>query len=135
MDVGMMQLQAQEAIQQGKQPPSLKAANLREARGKAQDFEAFFISQMLQPMFQGLSTDGPFGGGNAEAMWRGLQIDQYGKTIAKAGGIGIADAVLREMMKAQEAPQKTDAGQTAKAHAAKVHAFKPAPAHTLQEVH
>jgi hypothetical protein len=29
-------------------------------------------------------------------------VDEYGKAFARAGGIGIADAVLREILKMQE---------------------------------
>jgi Rod binding domain-containing protein len=29
-------------------------------------------------------------------------VEQYGKALAKSGGIGIADAVVREMLRAQE---------------------------------
>lgn len=74
----------------------------------AQDFEAVFISQMLGQMYEGISTDGPFGGGQGEAMFRSLMLDQYGKQIAAQGGIGIADAVTRELLKHQEVqPQQT----------------------------
>jgi Rod binding domain-containing protein len=31
-----------------------------------------------------------------------MQVDEYGKAIAKNGGIGIADAVFREILRAQE---------------------------------
>ncbi len=79
-----------------------RAQTVAEARKVAVDFEAVFISQMLQPMFQNLSADKPFGGGSAEDVWRGMQADEYGKAIAKAGGVGIADAVFREIIKMQE---------------------------------
>ncbi|MGM0562138.1 MAG: rod-binding protein [Pseudomonadota bacterium] len=68
----------------------------------AKDFEAVFISQMMAPMFEGLETDGYFGGGQAEGMYRSLMIDEIGKSVARRGGIGIADSVAREMMKMQE---------------------------------
>ncbi|MBK1670994.1 hypothetical protein CKO28_23590 [Rhodovibrio sodomensis] len=68
----------------------------------AQDFEAMFIAQMLKPIFQGLSTEGMFGGGKGEEMYRSLMVEEYGKTIAKAGGVGIADQVKAEMLKLQE---------------------------------
>jgi len=70
---------------------------------KAQEFEAVFISQMLGQMFEGISTDGPFGGGQGEAMFRSLMLDQYGKQIAADGGIGLADQVTKELLKHQEA--------------------------------
>ena len=53
-------------------------------------------------MFDGISTDGPFGGGQGEAMFRSLMLDEYGKQIAAQGGIGLADAVTRELLKTQE---------------------------------
>ena len=67
----------------------------------AQDFEAFFISQMMEQMFQGISTEGMFGGGHAEKIYRSMMINEYGKNIAKSGGIGIADHVVRFMIETQ----------------------------------
>lgn len=71
----------------------------------ASDFEAQFLSQMLAPMFEGLETDGYFGGGSGEKMYRSLLVDEYGKLLAGHGGIGIADSVAREMLKLQEVAQ------------------------------
>jgi Rod binding domain-containing protein len=77
-------------------------AEKRAAIGKtSQDFEASFLSNMLGQMFEGISTDGPFGGGQGEAMFRSLMMDSFGKQIAKSGGIGVASAVQREMLKMQ----------------------------------
>ncbi|MBB4286369.1 rod-binding protein [Roseospira goensis] len=75
---------------------------VEQARGAAREFEAFFLSQMLQPMFSGLSSEPPFGGGHAEQVWRSLLVDEYGKMMARRGGVGIADAVLKTMLAAQE---------------------------------
>lgn len=72
-----------------------------QAQEVAQQFERMFISEMLRPMFEGLETDGPFGGGNAEATFRPMLIDQYSDAIAKGGGIGIADSVLKEILRMQ----------------------------------
>lgn len=71
-------------------------------RRKALEMEGFFLSQMLQPMFKEISTEALFGGGLGEEMWRSLQVDEFGKAMARAGGIGLADAVLREMLTIQE---------------------------------
>lgn len=59
----------------------------------AEEFEAMFAAQMLQPMFQGLKSDGMFSGGHAEDTWRGFMVEALGEQIAKSGGLGIADAV------------------------------------------
>jgi len=80
-----------------------KAAQSPETIGKvAKEFEAVFIAQMLQPMFADISASAPFGGGLAEDMWRSMQVDQFGKAIAEQGGIGLADAVAKEMLAMQE---------------------------------
>jgi Rod binding domain-containing protein len=68
----------------------------------ARDFEAMFLSQMFQCMFEGVKADTTFGGGNAENMYRSMMIDEYGKQVAKRGGIGIADQVSRTLLAAQE---------------------------------
>jgi Rod binding domain-containing protein len=74
-----------------------------EARRAAEDFEAVFISQMLAPMFEGISDDEYFGGGPGEDIYRSMMVEEYGKSIAKAGGFGLADAVQREILRLQEA--------------------------------
>lgn len=99
-----MQMDAQTAMAQTKALPTVpRNASLEKMRETAQDFEAVFLSQMMKPMFEGIQTDGMFGGGQAEQMYRDLMVDEYGKSVSKAGGIGIADAVMREMIKMQEA--------------------------------
>jgi|WetSurMetagenome_2_1015567.scaffolds.fasta_scaffold201377_2 peptidoglycan hydrolase FlgJ len=69
--------------------------------GAAHDFEAQLIGLMLQPMFDGLSTEGPFSGGSAEGTYRSFMADAIGKQVAKAGGIGVAGPVAREMLRMQ----------------------------------
>lgn len=68
----------------------------------AEEFEAVFIAQMLESMFEGLDPDSLFGGGQSEDVYRSLLSQEYGKSIAQAGGIGMADAVRREILKLQE---------------------------------
>ena len=71
------------------------------ARDAAQKFESQFLSQMLGQMFQGIETDGPFGGGHGEDMFRSLLTDSMAKEMTKAGGIGLVDTVQREILKLQ----------------------------------
>jgi flagellar protein FlgJ len=68
----------------------------------AQTFEGVFISQFLSTMFEGIPTDGPFGGGQGEEMFRSFMLDEYGKKIAGQGGFGLAKAVTRELLTTQE---------------------------------
>ena len=73
------------------------------ARRAAEDFEAVFISEMMKPIFESVSTEGPFGGGPAEGIWRSMMVTEIGKEIARRGGFGIADNVHAEMLRLQEA--------------------------------
>ena len=94
---------------------ALDAANTATASGKltadtkakahkqAQDFEAMFLNSMFQQMFSGISGEGPFGGSGATGVWRSFLTDEYAKSFAKAGGIGIADHVYRSLIATQEA--------------------------------
>mgnify|MGYP003670117709 CR=1 FL=1 len=71
-------------------------------REQAEEFEAFFLSQVLNTMFKGIKTDGPFNGGHGEEMFRDMQMQEYGKVVAKTGGIGIADSIVRQLLETQE---------------------------------
>lgn len=68
----------------------------------SQEFEAQFISQMLSNMFATVDTKESLGGSDAEDTYRSMMVDQYGTMISRAGGIGVADYVKREMLKMQE---------------------------------
>lgn len=82
----------------------------------AREFEAFFLARALEPMFEGIQAEAPFGGGMAEDLWRSLLVDEYGKAMAKAGGIGLADAMVRSLIELQETlPPPLPAGEPATA--------------------
>ena len=84
---------------------NLSAAAMDRIKKTAQDFEASFLSEMYKPMFEGLQTDGPFGGGEAEGTWRSFLIDAMAKQTVKAGGVGLSNVVMSEMIKMQEGRQ------------------------------
>ena len=86
-------------------PTSLAGATKDKIKETAEAFEASFLSQMLKPMFEGLSTDGLFGGGQGEATWRSFMLDEMAKSTVKAGGIGLSNTVMAEMLKMQEGRQ------------------------------
>ena len=93
---------AVDSIRAGLKPPSLQNVSRDDMKKAAKDFEAFFLSQMLESMFAGVRTDGVFGGGPAEGIYRSLMLQQYGRMISDAGGVGIADSVFREILTLQE---------------------------------
>lgn len=71
-------------------------------RETAQEFEAMFLHQMLSAMRQGTAEDNPLGG--PDSPFGSLLQAEQAKIIAKAGGIGVADAILHELLKTQEVP-------------------------------
>lgn len=82
--------------------PRLAKGGAEQARKAGSEFEQMFIAQMLQPIFDTISSDGLFGGGAGERMFRSFQVDEYAKVIARSGGVGIADAVARHIISMQE---------------------------------
>lgn len=75
------------------------------ARKAAEEFEAVFLTTMLEGMFAGLKTDAPFGGGNSEKTYRSLLVNEYAKQISQKGGLGIADQITRDLIALQEGAQ------------------------------
>lgn len=81
---------------------NLNVKNEVEARQAAQDFEAVFLQTFVEQMWSGIETEGTFGGGNGEKIFRSMLNEEYTKQIAAQGGVGIADNVYREILKMQE---------------------------------
>jgi flagellar protein FlgJ len=103
-DLGDLQLSS--ALSQAKPKlPGASASTPDRADKVAKDFEAVFINEIMGAMFEGVSTGGPFGGGPGETIFRSMMIENYSKTMAAQGGFGLAAAVKRELLHAQEKPQ------------------------------
>jgi peptidoglycan hydrolase FlgJ len=83
--------------------PTAKNDIHAKARATAVDFESVFLSQMFSQMFSGMDGEGPVGGAGGAGVWRSFLTDEYAKSFAKAGGIGIADHVYRSLIAQQEA--------------------------------
>ena len=83
---------------------NFKGANTKaKARAAAEDFEAVFLNSMFSQMFTNVDGEGPFGGDQSTGVWRSFLTDEYAKSFAKKGGIGIADEVYRTLLAQQEA--------------------------------
>jgi Rod binding domain-containing protein len=79
------------------------ATIVAKAKDAAQNFEAVFLNSMFQNMFTGIDGEGPFGGSGATGVWRSMLTDQYARSFAKAGGIGIAPQVYQTLLAHQGA--------------------------------
>ncbi|MDI3468303.1 MAG: Flagellar protein FlgJ [peptidoglycan hydrolase] [Pseudolabrys sp.] len=88
----------------GTKLPNVKGAMTdAKARAAGQDFEAVFLNSMFQSMFTDTDGDGPMGGNGATGIWRSFLTDEYARTFAKAGGVGIGDEVYRMLIAKQGA--------------------------------
>ncbi|MDP1585620.1 MAG: flagellar assembly peptidoglycan hydrolase FlgJ [Bradyrhizobium sp.] len=92
----MLQAKAQVAAQK------LDGSTNAKAKASAEDFEAVFLNTMFQQMFTGIEGDGPFGGSGATGVWRSFLTDEYSRSFAKAGGLGIANEVYKTLIAQQE---------------------------------
>jgi flagellar protein FlgJ len=68
------------------------------AKATAQDFEGMFLNSMFSEMTSGLKGEGPFGNTVGTGVWRSMLTEQYSKSFARAGGVGIAKDVYRSMI-------------------------------------
>jgi Rod binding domain-containing protein len=68
------------------------------AKAAAQDFEAVFLNSMFSQMTSGLKGEGPFGDTTGTGVWRSMLTEQYSKSFAKAGGVGISNDVYRTLI-------------------------------------
>jgi flagellar protein FlgJ len=77
------------------------ASGTPELRRAAEEFEGVFLSQVLGDLNVSFTTPG-VGGSGGESPFASMLRDEYAKIIGRSGGIGVADAVMREMLRAQE---------------------------------
>jgi flagellar protein FlgJ len=77
--------------------PQVKA----KAQTQAQNFEGMFLNSMFSQMTSSLKGEGPFGNTTGTGIWRSMQIEQYSKSFAQAGGVGIAKNVYRTLIMQQ----------------------------------
>jgi flagellar protein FlgJ len=79
-----------------------KPASVETQRGVAQEFEAVFLAQVLARINQSLGSDQDNGETVDQGIFHDMFNDEIAKLISRSGGVGVADAVLKEMLKAQE---------------------------------
>jgi peptidoglycan hydrolase FlgJ len=68
------------------------------AKATSQDFEAMFLNSMFSQMTSGLQGEGPFGSTTGTGVWRSMLTEQYSKSFAQAGGVGISKDVYRTLI-------------------------------------
>jgi peptidoglycan hydrolase FlgJ len=92
------------ALANNQAAPDPIAIKKAKAKSASEKFEAMFLNSMFQQMFTGTDGDGPLGGSGALKVWRSFLTDEYAKTFAKNGGLGIAAHVYDQLLKHQGIP-------------------------------
>lgn len=101
----------------------------------AKDFEAVFLGQMLQHMWEGVDVDPYTGGGHAEETFRGIMVEEQAKAITRAGGIGLAATIKDQIIRMQDGPNATTTRPTpAHAHRAGAEGYNAAQAALAQHL-
>ena len=73
-------------------------------RKQAVELEGVFLTTLMKEMFSSIKTDeSSFGGGFAEETWRGMQAEQFAAALAETGGNGLADQLMGDLLRLQEA--------------------------------
>ena len=71
-----------------------------------------FLNSMFSQMTTGLKGEGPFGDTPGTGVWRSMLTEQYSKSFAKAGGVGVSDAVFRTLIMQQASQTKPTPKET-----------------------
>ena len=72
-------------------------------RKACEGFESYFIQSMFREMRKtSLSTGGIFEKSNAEKIFEDMLYEEYSKTAAAKGGVGLADMMYRQLSKRTE---------------------------------
>lgn len=82
--------------------PAAQHLTPEKIKAVGQEFESVFLGNMLEEMFAGLEEDDPLGSGPGSSAWRSIRTEEFARTIASAGGIGLAEHVQRHLIALQE---------------------------------
>lgn len=84
-----------------------KSQNINAVAHSAEDFEAYVASEFLEHMFSGIQSDPLFGGGQGESIFRSFLLQEYGKSLAASGALGIGAQVKQELLRLQTTEGKS----------------------------
>ena len=77
-------------------------------KGLSQEYEGFFMKQVVDAMRKTVPKGGYLNGGNAEEIYKGMMDDKLSGQMAKNGGSGIAENLYNTFSKAYLASLKAE---------------------------
>jgi len=91
-------------VQAGQAAPATK--DVAQVRRAAQEFEAIVLGQMLKTMRQASATGPVALTGTSQKLYRDLMDDELAKVVSKKGGVGLADILVRDLLRLGPGPKK-----------------------------
>jgi len=76
--------------------------NLDKLKEASQEFEAYFVNTLLKVMRNTIQEGGLVKKSQARETFEGMLDEEMAKKIAKGGGIGLADMIYQNMLKAYD---------------------------------
>src|SRR5690349_1691976 len=68
------------------------------ARKAAKEFESLFVGMMLKSMRETVGKDMLAGKGQSEDIYRSLLDQEYAKSVADQGGLGLAKSIEKQLL-------------------------------------
>lgn len=94
------------SVRPGSVASAVSPADAGKIRRAAQEFEAIILGQMLKTMRQA-GAQGPVAlTGTSQKLYRDLMDDELAKAISRSGGVGLADVLVRDLLRLGPGPKK-----------------------------
>ena len=88
-----------EAVSRPAAASAMTPVEERRLRESAREVEAVFVQQLLKTMRQA-SPGGPLSG-TGQRVYQDMMDQELGRAIAKGGGLGLADMLVRDVLRRQ----------------------------------
>ncbi len=85
---------------------TMSPADQRKLRDTANEVESLFLAQMLKTMRAASSIKGGPLTGQGQQMYNDMMDEELGRTLAKNGGLGLADLLTRDILRRQNLEKK-----------------------------
>lgn len=87
------------------------SAEDKKLKAACQDMEAVFLNMLLSEMRKSVPKDSLFGSSNADEIMKSMLDSELTKGMSKAGGIGLADMMYRQLSSNVNNVNTTQKGQ------------------------
>ncbi|WP_332692355.1 rod-binding protein [Bosea sp. (in: a-proteobacteria)] len=89
------------------------ASKAAKAKKAADEFETVFLENFTNSVMDSSETEGPLGeNGTGGGIYRSMLTQEYARNLQKAGGLGLSDQVLRDLIQVQAKASGTKASGT-----------------------